>query len=314
MLSVIIVSWNTCDLLRRCVQSITDHQGNLDLEIIVVDNASRDGTPAMLRAEFPHVRLIETGANLGFSAGNNTGLAAAQGDWLLLLNPDTEIVGDALQQMMATLADNPFAGVVGPRVQYGDGTEQITRHRFPLLWTLGTASTPLVPLFAPLLNRFYYQRAIPAAPVFTDWLTGAALLLRREVYERVGGFDDQFFMYYEETDWQRRIKAAGWTVLYDPAALIIHHEAQASGQVGGKRDEVFNHSRLRYTAKWHGHPAANLLRGWLIMLYALEWAQEGAKWLLAHKRPLRRERMKHYQSLIGFLAQESRTQIPDSPS
>jgi N-acetylglucosaminyl-diphospho-decaprenol L-rhamnosyltransferase len=314
MLSIIIVSWNTRDLLRHCLQSIAAHQGELPLEIIVVDNASHDGTPAMLRADFPDVQLIETGANLGFSAGNNVGMAAARGDWFLLLNPDTEIVGDALQQIIATLTDNPFVGVVGPRVQYGDGTAQITRHRFPLLWTLGTASTPLAPLFAPLLNRFYYQRRLPSAPTFTDWLTGAALLLRREVYEQVGGFDERFFMYYEETDWQRRIKAAGWTILYDPLALIVHYEAQASGQVGGKRDEIFNRSRLRYTAKWHGEKAARLLQGWLLLLYGLEWAQEGAKWLVGHKRPLRRERVTHYQSLISFLAREPVAKLPDSPT
>jgi N-acetylglucosaminyl-diphospho-decaprenol L-rhamnosyltransferase len=309
MLSIIIVSWNTRDLLRRCLQSIAAHQGELSLEIIVVDNASHDGTPAMLRADFPDVHLMETGANLGFSAGNNVGMAAARGDWIMLLNPDTEIVGDALQQLIATLTDNPFVGVVGPRVQYEDGTEQITRHRFPLLWTLGTASTPFTSLFAPLLNRFYYQNnsgdAIDSRRTQpTDWLTGAALLLRREVYEQAGGFDEQFFMYYEETDWQRRIKAAGWTILYDPSALITHHEAQASGQVGGKRDEIFNRSRLRYTAKWHGKKAARLLQGWLILLYGLEWAQEGVKWLLGHKRPLRRERLGHYRRLLSFLEHE----------
>lgn len=325
MLSIIIVSWNTRDLLRRCLQSIEANKGETAVEIIVVDNASHDGTPDMLRAEFPQVQLIESGANLGFSAGNNVGLAAAQGDYLLLLNPDTEIVGDALQRLIATLAENPFAGVVAPRLHYGDGSPQITRHRFPLLWTLATASTPLAPLFAPLLNRFYYQTNhnkglgfdnLPA-PIHsgdamdsrhsqpTDWLTGAALLLKREVYQRVGGFDEQFFMYFEETDWQRRIKAAGWTILYDPAALIIHHEAQSSGQVGGKRDFIFNRSRLRYAAKWHGNRAAALLRGWLILLYALEWAQEGVKWLLGHKRPLRRERIMHYKMLIEFLSKES---------
>jgi N-acetylglucosaminyl-diphospho-decaprenol L-rhamnosyltransferase len=332
MLSIIIVSWNTRDLLRRCLQSIDANKGCMAIEIIVVDNASHDGTPAMLRTEFPTVQLMETGANLGFSAGNNVGLAAAQGDWVLLLNPDTEIVGDALQRLVATLEDNPFAGVVAPRVQYGDGTEQVTRHRFPLLWTLGTASTPIAPLFAPLLNRFYYQKDsrlgihdrlgvhnvpvvespsrlgtqnVPATALQhtfpTDWLTGAALLVKREVYERVRGFDEQFFMYFEETDWQRRIKAAGWTILYDPSALIVHHEAQSSGQVGGKRDEIFNRSRLRYAAKWHGVGAARLLRLWLTVLYALEWVKETLKWLMGHKRPLRRQRMTHYQTLIRQL-------------
>lgn len=326
MLSIIIVSWNTRELLRRCLQSIIAHQGDLRLEIIVVDNASHDSTPAMLRTAFPEVRLIETGSNLGFSAGNNLGMAAAQGDWLLLLNPDTEIVGDTLQTMIATLESNPFVGVVGPRVQYGNGQEQGTRHRFPLLWTLGTASTPLAPLFAPLLNRFYYQPAVHTLGVHkvpvvdshrdrlpsedaidprpthpTDWLTGAALLVKREVYERVGGFDEQFFMYFEETDWQRRIKVAGWTILYDPNALIIHHEAQSSGQVGGKRDLIFNRSRLRYAAKWHGAWATRLLQLWLVGLYTVEAAQESLKWLLGHKRPLRRERIGHYQTLIKQL-------------
>lgn len=310
MLSIIIVSWNTRDLLRRCLQSIEAQRGDLRVEIIVVDNASHDGTPAMVRDEFPQVRLIETGANLGFSAGNNVGMRAAQGDWFLLLNPDTEMVGDALQRLIATLEDNPFVGVVGPRVQYGDGTEQVTRHRFPLLWTLGSASTPIAALMAPLLNRFYYQIKPATTPLFSDWLTGAALLLRREVYAQVGGFDEQFFMYFEETDWQRRIKAAGWTILYEPNALIVHHEAQSSGQVGGKRDFIFNRSRLRYAAKWHGTLATCFLSLWLRLLYGMEWAQEGAKWLVGHKRPLRRARMVHYQGLLQMLATETVRKLP----
>src|SRR5687768_6805639 len=125
MLSIIIVSWNTLAPLRRCLQTVEANKGTRALEIIVVDNASSDGTPAMLREEFPGVRLIEAGANFGFSAGNNLGLRAARGEWLLLLNPDTEVVGDALQQLVGTLETNPYAGAAGPRVRYGDGSEQI---------------------------------------------------------------------------------------------------------------------------------------------------------------------------------------------
>lgn len=298
MLSIVIVSWNTRDLLRRCLTSIEAGRGDLDVETIVVDNGSHDGTPAMLRDEFPQVELIEPGRNLGFSGGNNLGLAHARGEWLLLLNPDTEIEGDALPTLLHFLEAHPHIGVAGPQLRYSDGSRQPTRHRFPTVFTLFLASTPLHRLAHPFLRGYYMEGAPPNVPQPVDWLSGAALLLRREVYEAVGGLDETFFMYFEETDWQRRIKAAGWAIWYLPAATIRHHEDASSGQVVALRHIRFNQNKLRYTAHWHGARWATLLRLWLLLLFSLELLQEGAKWLLGHKRPLRAQRLREYRLLL----------------
>jgi hypothetical protein len=301
MLSIVIVSWNTRDLLRRCLASIRANHGDLEVEVVVVDNGSHDGTPAMIRGEFPDVVLVEPGENLGFSRGNNVGLARARGQWLMLLNPDTEIVGDALPTLVSFLEDQPHVGVVGPQIFYGDGSRQPTRHRFPTVLTLFLASTPLHQLARPVLRSYYMENRPHDQPQPVDWLSGAALLLRREVYEAVGGLDEQFFMYFEETDWQRRVKAAGWAIWYLPAATIRHYEDASSGQVVGLRHVRFNTNKLRYTAKWHGAGWAALLRLWLLVLFGVEWLKEGAKWLMGHKRPLRAQRLREYGLLLRQL-------------
>lgn len=310
MLSIIIVSWNTQDLLRRCLASIKEGAGELLIEVIVVDNGSHDGTPEMIRAEFSEVILIEPEENLGFSAGNNVGLARSQGKWLMLLNPDTEIIGDALPQLVAFLQAHPTVGVVGADLFYADGLHQATRHRFPSAFTLFVASTPLHNLFKPLLRRYYMEDsplgamegggdgAMGREGELVDWLSGAALLLRREVYDVVGGLDERFFMYFEETDWQRRIKAAGWSIYFVPHATIRHYEDASSSQVVAMRHIRFNRSKVRYAAKWHGKALAALLRRWLLLLFAIEWLKEAGKWLLGHKRPLRAQRVKEYKEVL----------------
>ncbi|MCB0077808.1 MAG: glycosyltransferase family 2 protein [Anaerolineales bacterium] len=297
MLSIIIVSWNTVDLLRRCLASIEAERGTTALEIIVVDNGSLDGTPAMIHAEFPRVTVIESQENLGFSAGNNVGMAAAQGDFLLLLNPDTELTPGALSHLLDFMAAHPAVGLVGPELRYGDGSHQPSRRRFATLPTLFLDSTPLAPLLGPLRRRYYMADRAPDLAQPVDWLVGAALLIRRAVYVQVGGFDEQLFMYFEESDWQRRIKAAGWSIWYEPAARIIHHEGASSGQVVTQRHIHFNQSRIRYTAKWHGPRWARRLSRWLWLLFTWESLVEGAKWLLGHKRPLRAARLQSYATV-----------------
>ncbi len=300
MLSIIIVSWNTCEFLDRCLVSIeTEVQRNeLEVEVIVVDNNSHDGTQKMIRETHPQVRLIESEQNLGFSAGNNIGLAEAHGKWLMLLNPDTEVVGDALSELIRFLQAHPAVGLVGPALFYEDGTQQVSRHRFPSLFSLFIASTPLYSLFSSFLKGYYMTNEPLTQSMPVDWLSGAALVLRRDVYKNVGGLDDTFFMYFEETDWQRRIKAAGWPIWYFPDATIRHYEDASSSQVVALRHIRFNRSRIQYAKKWHGRGIATLLRGWLLLLFAIEWLKEGSKWLVGHKRALREQRMKEYRQVL----------------
>jgi len=296
-LSIIIVSWNVRDLLRACLRSLplTDPQ----TEIIVVDSASNDGTPQMVATEYPSVRLIASTDNLGYSRGNNLGLERARGDYLLVLNPDTEIVGAALNEMCAYLDAHPAVGALGPQLVSADGTPQSTRRRFPTPLTAFFESTWLQPL-APraLLDRYYARDLTADQPVEVDWVVGAALLLRRAAYEQVGGFDEIFFMYSEELDLCRRLKAAGWRIAHLPSARIVHHEARSSAQVPAATHIRFNTSKVRYFRKHHGPLAAEALRFWLLLNFAGQLVLEAAKGLLGHKRELRRARIEIYREVL----------------
>jgi N-acetylglucosaminyl-diphospho-decaprenol L-rhamnosyltransferase len=293
LLSIIIVNWNVRELLRACLHSIVRARGNLDLELIVVDSASGDGSVAMLNADFPTVRLIGCEQNVGFSAGNNLGIAAAAGELLLCLNPDTEIVGDALQTLTAYLQANPAVGVVGPQLLYADGSVQSTRRRFPTLATALLESTSLQRWFPRnrVLARYYVADRPDDAVQQVDWLMGACFMLRRHIVAQVGAFDEQFFMYSEELDWMKRIHSAGWQIVYLPAAKVIHHEGKSSEQVAPLRHLRFLSSRIRYFRKHHGQLASGIVWWFLIGMTIYQMLEESAKWLVGHKRPLRRQRI-----------------------
>lgn len=296
-LSVVIVSWNTRDLLEGCLQSVL--QSDPRAEVIVVDNASDDGSPQMVAERFPGVRLIQPGQNTGFSKGNNLGMQAAGGRLILLLNSDTLVQGDALPTLTAYLDDHPAVGLVGPQLLNPDGTVQSSRRRFPTLLTAVFESTWMQGI-APrrVLSRYYVEDRPHDEAQPVDWLTGAALLVRREVVEALGGFDEGFFMYSEELDWQRRIRDAGWEIAYVPAARIVHYGGKSSEQVVPQRHIAFQTSKVRYFRKHHGPLAAALVRFVLLANYLIQIVIEGAKWLLGHKRSLRSERVAAYWGVL----------------
>lgn len=298
-LSIIIVNWNVGALLRTCLHSIERGRDTLHIEVIVVDSASSDNSVAMVRAEFPWVRLITCQENVGFPKGNNLGLAAANGRFLYLLNPDTEIVGDALSVMVGYMQQHTDVGVLGTQLLYPDGRIQSSRRRFPSVLTGLFESTWLQPLAPRRLLRHYYAQDLPDdQPADVDWVMGASLLLRREVYDQVGGMDEAYFMYSEELDWCRRIKDAGWRVVYLPAAQVIHHEGKSSEQAVTARHVNFNRAKLRYFRKYHGRFAAAFIRGVLLLNYAAQLLLEGGKGVLGHKRPLRWQRVRAYWQVL----------------
>jgi len=300
VLSVIIVNWNVRDLLQRALASVyASWDGKPGLEIIVVDNASHDGSVAMLRADFPEVVVIANTENRGFPGGNNQGLAAATGDFLLLLNPDTEIIADALPRMVKYLQAHPDVGMVGPQLLNPDGSVQSSRRHFPTLPVLFLESTWLEKLAPRKLLRYYYAQEQPDDLVQNvDWITGAAMLTRRETFTQVGGMDEGFFMYSEELDWCRRIREAGWRVVYFPEARIVHHEGKSSEQVVAARHIYFQSSKVRYTRKYHGKATAEILRFWLLSQYGGQIAVESAKWLIGHRRDLRAARIAAYRQVL----------------
>ena len=298
-LSVIIVNWNVRERLRACLQSLARTRGDLAMEIIVVDSASADGSVAMLRAEFPAARLIACQRNVGFSAGNNLGLAEARAEHILCLNPDTEIVGAALLSLLQFLRAHDDVGLVAPQLISPDGRVQATRYRFPTLASALCDGTIVEHWFPHnrWLRRYHYADANDGVVQDVDWLMGACLLLRRKAIPP-GGFDEQFFMYSEETDLCKRMKDAGWRVVYFPAAQVVHHHSQSSDQVVPLRHVRFQSSRVRYFRKHHGWLAAHLLRAFILFSYELLLLEESAKWLAGHKRPLRRERIRSYWQVL----------------
>jgi N-acetylglucosaminyl-diphospho-decaprenol L-rhamnosyltransferase len=310
-LSIIIVSWNVRELLRACLRSV--HQNvrtseRVNVETLVIDNASSDGSTAMMAAEFPDVRLIANTENVGFTRGNNQGLAVAQGRYVFFLNPDTEVVGDALATMIAYMDARPEVGALGPQLRYVDGSLQSSRRCFPTFTMALFESTPLAWHWPdnPWARRyrmedrktFEVSETSKVSAEAVDWLVGAALMTRRTVLDQIGGFDEGYFMYSEELDWCRRAKTAGWHIVYLPAAQVIHHEGKSSEQVVAARHIRFQTSKVRYFRKFLGRGQAEALRVFILASFAVEWLLEAGKWLLGSKRSLRRERMAAYGQLL----------------
>ena len=310
-LTILIVSWNVRELLRRCLLALEQFPATqTEQDILIVDNASSDGTVEMVRTNFPKVRLIANNTNRGFTGGNNDGLnqfftpsaprPTPDSSYILLLNPDTEVTAGALDALLTYAESHPDVGLVGPELRYADGSVQSSRRRFPTLWTGLLESTWLQRLAPSAVLDQFYMRDVPSdQTVDVDWVVGAAMLVRAETIQQVGLLDeDRFFMYSEETDWCYRIKQAGWRVVYHPASMIIHHEGQSSKQVSARRMLLFNTSKVRYFAKHYGQTTAIVVRSGLLLQFIWQLGLEASKWLLGNQRPLRRERLLAYWAVI----------------
>jgi N-acetylglucosaminyl-diphospho-decaprenol L-rhamnosyltransferase len=245
-LVIITVSYNTRDLLANCLESaLAGLAGSgLSAKVWVVDNASVDGSADMVRQRFPEVGLLAHTENLGFAAGNNLALRTlglgreAVARYVLFLNPDTRVVGDALETMVRFLDASPAAGAAGARLLHDDGSFQHSAFAFPGLAQIFFDFFPLHHrLLNSQLNGRYPRRLYEAGNPFpVDHPLGAALMVRGETLVQVGGFDEQFFMYCEEIDLCRRIKAAGWQIYCVPEAEIVHLMGQSTRQF---RDRMF---------------------------------------------------------------------------
>jgi N-acetylglucosaminyl-diphospho-decaprenol L-rhamnosyltransferase len=263
-LSIVIVSWNVRDLLARCLDSVYTSlaRSNLHGEVWVVDNASGDGSADMVRQQFPRAHLIANADNRGFAAANNQalramGLGNAQSPrYVMLLNPDTEVRGDALGVLVRFMDETPSAGVCGARLVYSDGSFQHSAFGFP---TLAQVFLDFFPLYWRLLEsrlngrypRRLYARGEPFA---VDHPLGAAMMVRREAIAQVGLLDEGFRIYVEEIDWCMRIKRGGWEVYCVPRADVIHHEAQSTRQVRPQMIVALWRSRF-YLFEKHYSPA-----------------------------------------------------------
>jgi N-acetylglucosaminyl-diphospho-decaprenol L-rhamnosyltransferase len=244
--SVSIVNTNSRELLLACLDSLSGSGA----EIVVLDNASEDGSVDAVRERFPDVRLIPQGYRAGFAANHNTVIRATSGRYVYVLNEDTTADGWRLDQLVAYLDANPRVAALGPKLVYPDSRPQDSAWRFP---------TPLVSALGLLtLGKAGVTQSRGEAPRRVDWVMGAALLLRREALEEVGLFDEGFFIYSEEVDLQFRLRQAGWEVHFFPHATVVHHESQFSAGIPERRINEMWRSRHRYWEKHHGRVGARI--------------------------------------------------------
>ncbi|MRR18083.1 MAG: glycosyltransferase [Deltaproteobacteria bacterium] len=248
-ISFIIVNWNTRDLLRTCLGSILKTMGSsLTYEIIVIDNASADGTLAMLSGEYPQVRTIANKENRGFGAANNQGFAVMQGRYALLINTDAVLTAGAVKKLWDFAEANPRSAIICGQLLNADGSKQNSIASFPTLTTLAANTSSLEYLFP---GRYPSKRYAHTGPLEVESAIGACMMIRKEALERVSRFDERYFFFFEETDLAYALKQAGWRIYQVPDALIYHLQGQSIGHHAKSRIEFYR-SRYQFLRKWHG--------------------------------------------------------------
>lgn len=251
-LSILIVNWNTRSLLERCLRSVYATVQSRTFEVIVIDNGSTDGSQAMVRTEFPEVRLIENSENLGFARANNQGIRVSRGRYILLLNSDAFLTGSAAETMADLLDRVPSIGIAGANLRFEDGSPQ-------------PSYGPLPTFRSEIQSLLGLDKNVQTAEANTDGyveagrVDGACLMARREVFDQVGLLDENFFMYSEEVDFCYRAVNAGWKVAHVPGAEVIHTGGGSSGRTPGRFLMLYR-GKLQYFAKHAGPQAARRLR------------------------------------------------------
>jgi N-acetylglucosaminyl-diphospho-decaprenol L-rhamnosyltransferase len=256
--SAVVVSFNSAGYLPDCVRSLRS-EGVAD--VVVVDNASSDGSVEAVRRADPETRIVETGANLGFGSAANRGVATTASPYVLILNPDTVVEPGTVKALSAALDRDPGLAVVGPRMENPDGSLYPSVRRFPAMGVaLGHAFLGLVWPANPYTRRYRMldlDHDQPAADV--DWVGGACLLVRRSAFDTVGGFDEAYFMYVEDVDLCWRLGRAGWRVGYEPGGRVVHALGGSSRTVPYRMIAEHHRSLLRFVSKSTGGARRGLL-------------------------------------------------------
>lgn len=275
-ISIIVVNWNTCDLLADCLQSLFRTGHGLCFDVWVVDNGSTDGSVEMVRQSFPQIELVVNQENEGFARANNRAIDQSTGRYVLLFNTDAQAMPGALQALFSLAEGEPRAGVVGARLLNPDGSFQASHTPFP---TLGQEFLMLTGLGRLLFRSWYPSRGpeISRGPQVVDYVEGACMLVRRQAIDEVGGLDEGYFMYAEEVDWCYAMKQAGWQVWYQPAAVVVHLGGGSSRRRLPQREADLYRSRVRFFRKHYGRTAAQLLA---LQIYAFTAVKMGLHQLL----------------------------------
>lgn len=273
--SIVIINWNTRDLLLRCIECIYATQGALNLEVIVVDNASSDDSLIALRSRFPEVLAIENDRNVGFARANNQGVRASRAPHVLLLNSDAFLTEGALQAMLDLLMREPHAALIGAQLRNTDGSFQASYTPFPNLWR---EFLILSGIGRTLKGYWYPSRGDNESkgPQIVDYVEGACMLVRRDVYLDIGGLDESFFMYAEEVDLCYRLARAGWQVWYQPQARVVHVGGGSSQNRRTQRELDLYRGRLHFFRRHYGEIPACLLKVQMIGFTAIKSATHGA--------------------------------------
>ncbi len=258
VVSIIIVTWNTRDLTLAAVESVIKHEVSVPYEILVVDNASSDGTADLLRSRYPDVRVLENRENVGFANANNIGVKAANGEFVLLLNSDAYLIEEILPECLSLFQRMPGAGILALRLNNSDGSLQPGVFRFPTLFSAFTEIFHTTSGITRDMTRF--QLNLDKALNRVDWATGAFLMVRKTDYLRVGGMDESIFMYAEDIDFCRRSLSQGIPCFYAPGKSLVHLGGGSQGKSIQQTLLLTDNGRMAYWKKWHGPFSSLLLR------------------------------------------------------
>lgn len=272
-ISVVIVGWNARHYLELCLESLAEAPPRRTMEILVVDNASTDGSAEMIEARFPHVKLIRSSENLGFSKGNNLGIRQCKGRYIALVNPDVIVFPGCLDALADFLDQNPKVGNVGPRVFNPDMTQQSTCRRFPTLWNNFCSATALATKFKG--SRFFAGEHMwffaHDRTLAVDVLVGCFSMIRRETFDAVGLLDEGLFMYGDDVDWCRRCWNAGWEVVFFPGARAIHDRGKITAPYPVRFAVAQQRSVLHYWKKHHSLLGVLGIRGIILFHHILRY-------------------------------------------
>lgn len=285
-ISVVIVAWNAKRYLELCLESLASAPPRRTMEVIVVDNASADGSVEMIETKFPWVNLIKSPENLGFSKGNNVAIRQAQGRYIALVNPDVIVFPGCLDALADFLDQNPKVGNVGPRVLNPDMSLQSTCRRFPTLWNNFCSASGLSTRFTN--SRFFAGEHMLYFPhdrtLAVDVIVGCFSFIRREAFDSVGLLDEDLFMYGDDVDWCRRARNAGWEVVFYPGAQAIHDRGKTTAPYPVRFAVAQQRSVLHYWSKHHGFWGELGIRSTMLFHHLLRYSFAVASGFLHPRR------------------------------
>lgn len=302
VVSVVIVSYNVEKYLIRCVESLLHHKCNVPFEIIVVDNNSHDNSVLSLQQKFPEIHIIQSEANFGFAAANNRGIACAKGEYFLLLNPDTIVEDNAIEELFAFISTHLSAGAVGSCLKNPDGSFQVSCFPFP---TLTRELWRLLHLDKLISFGLYPQITWDRnSPRKCDVIQGTSIMVRKSVWEALGGLDEAFFMYSEEVDFCYRMSKAGFECYWVPTSRVIHFGGQSTSQYAKEMFLQLYHAKIQFFKKHHGEFAGEIYKFILLIASLVRiFFSPINDWMNPQEKAQQKKIRENYRSLISSLSQ-----------